>query len=339
MAENNQEKAIEIFISPFDSGEKYKGQTINFINILSGDEGLGAKPQKRKYSDRGDNSVLLLNYENYENDEREEEINFMHGWAPMGKSKGSETGIFKQEIGYDENNNVIEYTKLEPVTTSLEDTVIRDFNIANGRTYRYRYYPGGETDDKLQYNDAIPSSTNWQNWSITELHPVDTTYKKFTATANDVWLFNLNVSTGEQTQNIVRNEQQTLGQYKSYAQGKSNYISGSVSCLMGTDVYPASYVIKNGRTINQGGYREVKSTIPNPTSNERIDMLLAWRKVVYSPNPKLLKDRAGQSFLVVLNSSSNTPMDNVRRQPNTINFTWTQIGTTEGLEIVDNNVT
>ncbi len=67
-------------------------------------------------------------------------------------------------------------------------------------------------------------------------------------------------------------------------------------------------------------------------------MLLAWRKVVYSSNPKLLKDRAGQSFLVTLNSSSNKPMDAVGIQPNTISFNWTQIGTTEDLQIIDDTL-
>ena len=57
-----------------------------------------------------------------------------------------------------------------------------------------------------------------------------------------------------------------------------------------------------------------------------------------SSNPKLLKDRAGQSFLVTISNSTNKPMDAVYRQPNTISFTWTQIGTTEDVEIVGSSI-
>ena len=67
-------------------------------------------------------------------------------------------------------------------------------------------------------------------------------------------------------------------------------------------------------------------------------MLLAWRRLVRSNNPKLLKDREGQSFLVTITNSGNTPMDNIKRQPNTLSFSWVQIGTTDGLQIVDVNM-
>lgn len=253
-------------------------------------------------------------------------------------SKENPGSIFRQEIDIitEGGKEVIE--ELTPFKLISETNIERDFNIANGRTYRYRFYPDPSNGQNIKPIDIIPPMTNWQNWSITELHPIDNSYKSFIATEDDVWLFNLNVSTGEQTQNIIRNEQQTLGQYKSYAQGKSNYISGSVNCLLGPDVLPASYIIKNGKSENVGGYREYRSTIPNPTSNERVDMLKAWRKLVYSSNPKLLKDRAGQSFLITINNSGNTPMDNVRRQPNTISFGWTQIGDTDDITVVEKEV-
>ena len=57
-----------------------------------------------------------------------------------------------------------------------------------------------------------------------------------------------------------------------------------------------------------------------------------------SSNPKLLKDRAGQSFIVTLNSATNKPINAVGMQPNTISFTWTQIGSTEDVQIIDDNI-
>ena len=116
-----------------------------------------------------------------------------------------------------------------------------------------------------------------------------------------------------------------------------NYVTGSVSCLLGSEVLPASYILKNGKAVNEGGYQEIRKNDKTPSSNQRVDMLLAWRKVVMSSNPKLLKDREGQSFLVTLSSATNKPMDAVHRQPTTISFTWTQIGNTEDVQIVDIN--
>ena len=140
--------------------------------------------------------------------------------------------------------------------------------------------------------------TGWQAWSITELHPVDNSGKKFYAGSDDVWLFNLNLESGAQAQNLSRNEQQTLGTFPRYSQGRRNYVSGDISCLLGSQVIPASYAKKKMSESGQTGYVERLLFDLNPTSNEKIDMLKAWRKVVYSNNPKLLKDRAGQSFLI-----------------------------------------
>ena len=254
--------------------------------------------------------------------------------------KSGYSSVFKQEID-NSTGEVVELTRLMPVAVGAHNSIFRDFNISNNRTYQYVLYPldgiatNGEGDEvNIARKTKIVENIHWGGWSITELHPVNGSSKNFTASPNDVWIFNLNVDTGEQTQNISRQEQQTLGQFNRYSQGNLNYISGSVSCLLGRDVLPASYIIKNNKMQQTGGYQEKMPFNKAPTSNERVDMLLAWRKVVYSSNPKLLKDRAGQSFLVTLNSSTNKPMDYVSIQPNTISFTWTEIGSTQGIQII-----
>lgn len=321
----------------------FVGQKVGFINVLS-DNGQAAgtpvsKPEKVLYDAEDIDSVIcLIDYYPWSTANRTYTIE--QGYAPSRSSSvDSASSVFKQEI--DDDGNAL--TRFYPVDTEIVNFKFRDFNVSNNRRYRYVLYPfdmfGDATSSSIEKAvTETPIITNWQGWSITELHPVSGNAKKFTASADDVWVFNLNVDTGEQSQNISRQEQQTLGQFNRYSQGKLNYISGSVNCLLGSDVLPASYIIKNGKTINEGGYQEIRKTDKTPTSNERVDMLLAWRKLVMSSNPKLLKDRAGQSFLVTISNSTNKPMDAVYRQPNTISFTWTQIGTTEDVEIVGSSI-
>ena len=254
-------------------------------------------------------------------------------------SKNQSLDIFKQEIDADGNP----LTTLEPVAKELQNYSFKDYNISNHRRYKYFIYLSQKNPVKNDENQVViyktdfTVSTNWQEWSITELHPVDNTMKSFTVSPEDVWLFNLNISTGEQSQNITRNEVQTLGAYPRISQGKANYIKGNVSCLLGKDVISLGEALKNGFDVEHGGYIEMRKYINSITSNQRVDMLKAWRKLVMSSNPKLLKDREGQRFLVTISNSTNKPMDSVKFQPNTISFSWTQIGTLDGVTIVGEN--
>ena len=245
--------------------------------------------------------------------------------------------VFKQEI--DKDGNAL--TSLELVAKNLRSYKFRDYNVSNHRKYRYFIYlssteqpPTEQKDKKIIYKTSFNIYTDWQQWSITELHPTDESMKTFTANPEDVWLFNLNIDSGAQAQNVSFNEVQTLGVYPRISQGKGNYVSGSVSCLLGSDVISVGEALKRGLSLSDAGYLEMRKYSSSITSNQRVDMLKAWRKLVASKNPKLLKDREGQSFLVSLSNSTNKPMDAARLQPNTINFNWTQIGTLDGVTIV-----
>ena len=312
-------------------------QEFNFINIIDkAEQGNGSVVGKIDYnSDKAKEVAVAL-------------INYVAATTPISiepnqglgilkaGSKNQSLDIFKQEIDADGNP----LTTLEPVAKELQNYSFKDYNISNHRRYKYFIYLSQKDPVKNDENQVViyktdfTVSTNWQEWSITELHPVDNTMNSFTASPEDVWLFNLNISTGEQSQNITRNEVQTLGAYPRISQGKANYIKGNVSCLLGKDVISLGEALKNGFDVEHGGYIEMRKYINSITSNQRVDMLKAWRKLVMSSNPKLLKDREGQSFLVTLSNSTNKPMDSVKFQPNTISFNWTQIGTLDGVTIV-----
>lgn len=331
-------KKMTIYLSPSDGfgttglTVHHKDQTVRYVNIFDGDEipvASNALPMEYGAKDKS-KAVVLLNYKKTEDPNIAEQ----EGYSTVRGSDTLTLDVFKQEIDRipaedDADKNVEALTSLEIVAQGLQQYHFKDYNVSNGRKYRYVIYPGQADNEVQKLTANVP--VNWDYWSLTELTPVDGSWKSFTASSDNVWLFNLNVETGEQAQNIARNEQQTLSTYSRFSQGKMNYVSGSVSYLLGRDVIPA-YLAKS---VDEAGYQEKLWNDRVLSSNQKVDMLLAWRKFVFSSNPKLLKDRFGQSFIVTLTQSSNKPMDNVRRQPNTISFSWTEVASLKDVTIIE----
>lgn len=338
-------KSMKIILSPTNEETNtnellHKGQRVNFINILSGSfppevdpktlEPIA--PKTLQYDDADRQAAVILKYSETNTDKNH--YSKKQGETFIYSSEDRPIEMFRREVTTKIVNGVEvvdrRLTPLYNAGTNITNFKFSDFNISNDRTYQYVIYPESR-DNWISRAEKI-IHTHWAAWSITELHPIDGSNNAFEASNDDVWLFNLNVETGEQEQNITRNEVQTLGVYPKYSQGRQNYISGSVSCLLGSEVLPASYALKSGILI--GGYQEVRLFDSNPTSNERVDMLKAWRRVVYSGNPKLLKDRKGQSFLITITQNNNKPYDNIGRQPDVISFSWVQIGNASEITVL-----
>ena len=119
-------------------------------------------------------------------------------------------------------------------------------------------------------------------------HPI--VKNTYCADNNNVWLFRYQNSGNGQTQNIQRNEYDTLGVYPKFGFGDKNYLQGSISALLGSEIVlsqPTSYT-----------ERLPMSRLRPLSTNESINMLQKWRQFVFSKNPKLLKDIKGQSWIV-----------------------------------------
>lgn len=264
---------------------------------------------------------------------------------------GNEFSIFRREYTIYERFNLKNReleTKTyvgpwEPVAIKIDTSYFRDFNITAGRKYQYILIPesvdnrqqfANVTDDpeSIYKGTGIPVSTDWNFWSLTELIPVENTTdapivkRTYKADINNIWLFKYSLETGDQTQNFSKSDIQNLGQFVKMGYGKQNYISGNVSCLLGSEIVPYTEI----------GYIErMRGSIRTPLSgNEKIHMLQEWRKIAFSPNPKLLKDIKGQSWIVQIVSNSNTPRNFYKDQPDSISFSWKQIADTENVVIV-----
>ena len=236
------------------------------------------------------------------------------------------------------------------VDAAEDKAVVRDFNVATGHKYKYIVYAAVSTDGgsvstvqstaAKELSETI--SPDWDCWSLTELVPTTITTespaikKAYTADTRNVWLFKYDVESGEQTQNISKTEQKTLGQFPRFAHGRQNNISSSVSCYLGSEIINLGCLPENEKIPYAQGYVERLPWKANLTTNQKAAMLQEWRKIVASKNPKLIKDRKGQAFIVQVTSGSNKPTDNIGYQPDKINFSWTQIASLNDTIITGN---
>lgn len=248
----------------------------------------------------------------------------------------------------------------EPIYHLVGENVgplVKDYNVANHRWYKYvfRYEDGNDY--------VIPIQTSWAGWTLTELAPAGKYghLLSYTAESTGVWKFKYNVSAGSQTQNLSKASHDTLGRFPYFSFGRTNYESGSVTCLLGREMIPynlapnkSQYVYKDGQwtweyvdatglpsqsqiPYLRGGYTE---RLPNNQSgfrdlgsNEKINMLNQWKQFCASGNPKLLKDEKGNAYIVqILNTSSET-QNNVYGRPEQISFEWHQIADTKSYVI------
>lgn len=283
--------------------------------------------------------------------------------------------VYKKEIWYDRQDGVEHEQEIwTPVVLGATAATIRDFNVGNNRYYKYVFRLVKNTaSGSVEYPEGIivPIKTNWTGWSITELHETDDP-TVFTASPKDVWKFKYNISTGAQTQNVSKTQQETLSQYPIFSHGVKNSVSGSVTCLLGREIINADYINTEfvygqdnnttetsfiwkeevGSTENLGGYRERLGRLTNSceknasylsaellgfrnlSSNEAVDMLDKWREVCYSGNPKLLRDEKGQTFIIQITDPTNTTNESWDRRPEEISFNWVEIASTKDCRII-----
>lgn len=256
--------------------------------------------------------------------------------------QGNNYSIYKKEVA----DGITYYS---PVAVNTSETTIIDFNISAGRTYRYVAYAAGDVseggDDAYTTEIKIlaeDQKVDWDCWSLTELVPTaiaadsPAVKKAYTADTRNVWLFKYDVESGDQTQNISKTEQKTLGQFPRFAHGRQNNISSSVSCYLGSEIINLGCLPENEKIPYAQGYVERLPWKANLTTNQKVAMLQEWRKIVASKNPKLIKDRKGQAFIAQVTSGSNKPTDNIGYQPDKINFSWTQIASLDDTIITGN---
>lgn len=245
-------------------------------------------------------------------------------------------------------------TKTGDIVNSIN---LLDFNVKSGYSYQYVIFPGdysasmlrvpyiyantGKTENGKSIYDngwrpfssrlSKPVRSTLQYWSIVNLVPtqensqIGTDINTYVADTDNVWMFKYQLENGSLTQNISKNELSTLGQYPKIGIGKKNFLSGSVSCYLGSEIIPLSKV----------GYIErtpASRDVPMST-NEKAFMVEKWREFVATGTPKLLRDTKGQSWIVQIMDGTTTTNETISIKPDTISFSWRQIADTNDVII------
>lgn len=251
--------------------------------------------------------------------------------------------------------NVASKVKAEGDETQALPLTFLDFNIKSGYSYQYVIFPASYSEQAKkipyiyantgkngsaasEYNDSDlwrpyssalskPVKLNMQYWSIVNLIPAndgpqpDSNIDTYVADPDNIWLFKYQVESGSLTQNISKNEYSTLGRYSKIGIGRKDFLSGSVSCYLGSEIVPLS---GNGYVERTPASREQPMS-----TNEKAYMVGRWREFIASGTPKLLRDTKGQSWIVQVMDGSTTTNENIAIKPDTINFSWRQIADTE----------
>ena len=346
---------VRFNINAARNGSKINKNIVNFFYAYGGLEPGSTPPTQKSYLEDGsyvglisEEKPLLIGM-NYQDPES---INGQSVGRPTGVSRAYTTtfqtvSVYKREV-WDGGGEAA----YEPVAIQSIATGFSDYNVSNNRNYEYIIYPEFAQQEGAEIKGGV--STHWQDWSLTELHPVQGDKRKFIASDSDVWIFKYNVEPSEQTQNISKTQQDNLTAYPKFSHGPKNNISSSVTALLGSEMIPYDFVTQKREYVEvkhpdgkstwewqtvrvpgrfEGGYTERLPFTTRLTSNQKIDMLNAWRKVAFSGNPKLIKDRKGQKFLVQITGSSNTTQDTWSHQPDTITFSWVEVGSLDEVTI------
>lgn len=255
--------------------------------------------------------------------------------------------------------------KWDPVVLNLKATDassainLLDFNVKSGYSYQYVIFPGDYSASMLKVpyiyantgktergTSAYDQNNGWrpfssrlskpvrstlQYWSIVNLIPtqedsqIGADINTYVADTDNVWMFKYQLENGSLTQNISKNELSTLGQYPKIGIGKKNFLSGSVSCYLGSEIIPLSKVGYIERTPASRG-------VPMST-NEKAFMVEKWREFVATGTPKLLRDTKGQSWIVQIMDGTTTTNETISIKPDTISFSWRQIADTNDVII------
>lgn len=218
-------------------------------------------------------------------------------------------GISESALGYlfsvyreKNNSNKLEYiARLNDGSLSMID-----YNVANQNQYKYyvfkeddNYFSGANISDSVE--------TCWWDWSI--IGVAENNDGHFIVDTTNIWSFELNLESAETVQNFSKTEYRNLTKFPKISNGKLNYASGGVTCLIGQ--------IRNNKYV------------------DTTEMLEAWNNFCVNGQLKILKDRKGRIMVVDITSSSSKIMDITSEQVNTITFNWTQIGVTDNMTIIE----
>lgn len=196
---------------------------------------------------------------------------------------------------------------LEKVAETDKDTTkIIDYLVANQTEYTYYVIP--ITENQIGVNlKSSPIKTNWWNWSVMSISNVAGNIY----IPKDIWVFKNNLTSGPAQQTIDKTVYQNFTQFPKVSVGESNYITGTLTCLLG-DVN-----CKTNKYI------------------EPAEMFDAWRKFCVNGENVILKDAKGHIYRVEIVSNSSQYMDEIAQLPSTISFSYVECDSVDDITVYE----
>ena len=191
--------------------------------------------------------------------------------------------VYRQDL----EGSSLKYVK----TLDPDDIFVVDYNVKWGQEYRYYMFP--------DYDEAMgtPFVTKdvkacWNDWILLLCREEEG--KKDEFAVEEAFLFQLNTVSGQMNNNADVQVFKTYQRYPKVVKGKSNYLSGQLSSLVG-------YI---GETNGELQYIE------------KIDMIDRLTSLNTDNRRKFLKDKKGHVWEVELTTPSTIEyMENVPSQP------------------------
>lgn len=183
-----------------------------------------------------------------------------------------------------------------------------DFNAVNNAEYQYILF--AETAEYISaplQQDGY-TVTSWWNWSLTKLTKSETNDKIYYADSKTVWLFDTEVQSSALQQNLDKATIENFTQFPKISTGKKNYLTGSIGAFL--------------------------SNPHNARYEDTIEQYNAFIDFIADENPKLLKDRKGNGWIVDTTSNQMQYNDVTAEQITTVNFDFVQLDDLDDLNII-----
>jgi len=238
-----------------------KDTEIETIHQLDYDPGWDSVPN--------DPFIILANFdENLQSSRKSDVKEVLTRWSIYRKKVGEEESIL---VGTIDNS---EFTITDPMAS-------------NNQEYLYFIYP--ETENYIGQVMTTDVVKNYSGWSYTVANLLERSDGVFVS--NEIWNLRLNVESGDTTQNLDITSLETLGKYNKISRGDKNYLTMSVTCLLG------------GTNTTSGKY------------DGDINMLNSWRDFISGSDKYIWKDRLGDLRIVsITDNPTSKIMDETSEQ-------------------------
>ncbi len=213
--------------------------------------------------------------------------------------------IYRQDL----DGSSLKYVK----TLDPDDIFIVDYNVKWGQEYRYYLFPEYEAAMGTPFVSKNTKAC-WTDWILLLCREEEGKKNEFAV--EESFLFQLNTQSGQMNNNADVQVFKTYQRYPKVVKGKSNYLSGQLSSLVG-------YI---GETDGELQYIE------------KLDMIDRLMMLNTDSRRKFLKDKKGHVWEIEFTAPSSMEyMENVYRQPVTGSVAWTEVASTENVSIYNGN--